>query len=459
MPRTRCASGSSSNNPVPAADAIGPIRDGELQALLAPIDDAARVALAVSGGADSLALLDCVDRWRCTRRGKPQAIVLCVDHGLRASSLHEAAGVIAVAGDRGMEGKVLRWTGPRPKGDVEAAARAARYRLLLSAASDFGASHLLVGHHRDDQAETFLLRLARGSGLFGLAAMRREIPVDGVTIFRPFLEMPRTRLAETVALAGLTPVEDAMNTDPRFARARLRRIMPLLVADGIDPAGLAATSRRLADAAEAIDSAAGDLIAAAVELDSMATAKLEPEQFFKAPSEVRMRTLSRLLLAIGGDLYPPRFERLAALAEAMAANQGRGRLKRTLAGAVIEWRGGRFVIYREIGREGLPEIAVKPGYKGVWDGRFRVSVGADAPPGLKLAALGEAGRRAIGARAGTAAAGALAVLPALWQKRRVRAVPALDFFADGPRFAAESCSVLPARLAAPPKFPDVLTLT
>lgn len=459
MPRTRCASGSSSNNPVPAADAIGPVRDDELPALLAPIDDASRVALAVSGGADSLALLDCVCRWRSARHGKPQAIVLCVDHGLRTSSRNEAAGVIAVAGERGLEGKVLRWTGPKPKGDIEAAARAARYRLLLGAARDFGASHLLVGHHRDDQAETFLLRLARGSGLFGLAAMRREISVDGVTIFRPFLEMPRARLAETTAVAGLTPVEDAMNTDPRFARARLRRIMPLLAADGIDPAGLAATSRRLADAAEAIDAAAGDLIATAIELDAMATATLDPEKFFKAPGAVRMRTLSRLLLVIGGDLYPPRFERLAALAEAMADHHDRGRLKRTLAGAVIERRGGRFVVYREIGREGLPEIAVKPGYEGVWDGRFRVAVGADAPSGLKLAALGEAGRRAIGARAGTAAAGALAALPALWRNRRVRAVPALDYFAEGPRFTAESRSVLPARLAAPPNFPDILALT
>jgi tRNA(Ile)-lysidine synthase len=442
---------------VPAAEPTGPIKDCELPALFAPIVQASRVALAVSGGSDSLALLDCVDRWRRGRADPPALIVLSVDHGLRKSSRSDAADVVAIAGHRGIEARLLRWTGRKPQTGIEAAARAARYRLLLGAAHAFGASHLLLGHHLDDQAETLLLRLARGSGLFGLAAMRREIGVDGMTIFRPFLEISRSRLAETVAVGGLTPVEDPMNTDPRFARARIRRIMPLIAADGVDPVGLAATARRLADAAEAIDAAAGDLITAAVELDAMAVAAIDPAAFFGAPREVKMRALLRLLLALGGDHYPPRFERLAALANAMADHDGPGRFKRTLAGAVIEWRGGRFVVYREVGRDGLPEIRANPGYHGVWDGRFRVDVGIGAPIGLRLAALGEAGRRAIGAHSSeTATVGALAALPALWRRGRVLAVPGLDYFARGANFTLEFRSVLPDRLAIPPSFPDFL---
>jgi tRNA(Ile)-lysidine synthase len=445
---------------VPAAEPTGPIRDCELPALFAPIARASQVALAVSGGGDSLALLDCVDRWRRGGVDPPALVVLSVDHGLRKSSRTDASDVAAIARDRGIEARLLRWTGRKPQTGIEAAARAARYRLLLGAARAFDASHLLLGHHLDDQAETLLLRLARGSGLFGLSAMRREIPVDGVTIFRPFLEISRSRLAETIAVAGLTPVEDPMNTDPRFARARIRRIMPLIAADGIDPAGLAATARRLADAAEAIDVVAGELIAHAVELDAMAVAAIDPVAFFGAPGEVRMRALLRLLLALGGDHYPPRFERLAALANAMADHQGRARFKRTLAGAVIEWRDSRFVVYREIGRDGLPEIHAKPGFYGVWDGRFRVEIGVGAPTGLRLAALGEAGRRLIGARSGGMAAdGALAALPALWRRGRVLAVPGLDFFAGGARFSVEFRSVLPDRLAVPPKFPDFLAPT
>lgn len=442
---------------MPAVEPTGPIKDCELAALLAPIAQASQVALAVSGGGDSLALLDCVDRWRRGRAAPPAVIALSVDHGLRTSSRTDATRVVAIAGRRGIETRLLRWTGRKPQTGLEAAARAARYRLLLGAAHAFGASHLLLGHHLEDQAETLLLRLARGSGLFGLAAMRREIGVDGLKIFRPFLEISRSRLAETVAVAGLIPVQDPMNTDPRFARARIRRIMPLIAADGVDPGGLAATARRLADAAEAIDAAATDLIVAAVELDAMAVAAIDPAAFFGAPREVRMRALLRLLLALGGDHYPPRFERLAALANAMADRDGSGGFKRTLAGAVIEWRGGRFLVYREVGRLGLPEIRANPGYHGVWDGRFRVAIGIGAPAGLRLAALGEAGRRAIGSRSTeTATVGVLAALPALWRGGRVVAVPGLDYFARGASFKLEFRSVLPDRLAVPPNFPDFL---
>ncbi len=143
-----------------------------------------------------------------------------------------------------------------------------------------------------------------------------------------------------------------------------------------------------------------------------AVASLDPALFAAAPMAVRRRALVRLLLAIGGEDYPPRHERVERLAAAMEAHQS-GRFKRTLAGAVIERRAGRFVFYREIGRAGLPSVAVKAGFDRVWDHRFRVTVGRGAPRGLTLGPLGEEGRRAVGAGAGTAPAGALAALPAL----------------------------------------------
>lgn len=452
------ASGSSSNNPVRAAEPAGPIGDDELSALFAPLAGTSRIALAVSGGADSLALLECIARWRRGRRAPPTAVALTVDHGLRPSSAEDAALVERTCRSRGIEARILRWTGPKPRGDIEAAARAARYRLLVGAAHEVGASHLLLGHHRDDQAESLLLRLARGSGLFGLAAMRSAIDVNGLTIFRPFLGIARVRLAETVAVAGLVPVEDSMNTDPRFARARLRRIMPLLEADGINPAGLSATARRLAEAAEAIDSAAGTLIAATVELDEMATAAIAPEPFFAAPRAVRMRVLVRLLLAVGGDQHAPRYARLGGVADAMQHHRGGTRFKRTLAGAIVEWRRGRFVVYRETGRKGLPEIPAKPGFEGVWDHRFHVALGAGAPSGLLVRALGEEGRRAVGAGgAGLHAAGALAAVPAFWRGSALLAVPLLGYVADeGVISGATSRSVLAERLAEPPRFPDFL---
>jgi tRNA(Ile)-lysidine synthase len=269
----------------------GPIGDGELPSLFAPLVGVSRIAIAVSGGCDSLALLDCIDRWRRSLPSPPDVLVLTVDHGLRKSSGADARKVVAVAKKRSIKADILRWTGKKPKGDIEAAARAARYRLLLGAARAVGASHLLLAHQREDQAETLLMRLARGSGVFGLAAMRKEIAAGGVTICRPFLDVPRSRLQETIAVAGLEPVEDAMNRDPRYARARLRRIMPLLSADGIDVAGLAATARRLASAADAIDEAATRVIERIVVADELATAVIDAKLLLAIPTEIRLRAL------------------------------------------------------------------------------------------------------------------------------------------------------------------------
>jgi len=445
---------------VRVVEPTGPITDRELATLFAPLARASRIALAVSGGGDSLALLDCADRWRRNLPSPPELVVLSVDHGLGRSSKQDAEAVVGLARDRGLAAKYLCWTGKKPQGDIEAAARAARYRLLLGAARQAGASHLLLGHHRDDQAETMLLRLARGSGLFGLGAMRREIATGDMIVFRPFLAIPRARLTETIAIAGLTPVEDPMNADPRFARTRLRRIMPLLAAEGIDPAGLAATADRLASAAEAIETAASGLIGTAVDIDELAVASIEATALLDAPREVRLRSLVRVLLAIGGEQYPPRFERLAALIGDIERHDGHTRLKRTLSGSVVEWRGGRFVVYREVGRGGLPETAVKSGFKGLWDHRFQVEIGANAPAGLKLAALGEAGRRAIGVRAGISAAGALAALPALWRGTTVSAVPTLGFFGvEDAAYSVKARSIIADRLAKPPSFPDFLAST
>jgi len=439
---------------VPAVEADGPLVDDELDALFAPLADASLIALAVSGGSDSLALTDCVTRWRRRRGGVPQALVLTVDHRLRRGSRREAANVVAIARERGMMARVLAWTGPPPQSNVEAAARAVRYRLLLKAAGEAGASHLLLAHHRDDVAETFVMRLKRGAGVFGLAAMRPVVSVGGLTILRPFLDVPRRRLVATTAAASLAPVEDAMNADPRFLRARVRRMLPRIAEAGLDPSLFADAARRLAAAADAIDAAASALIDEAVETDAFAVAWVDFRRLTAAPDEVRLRVLVRVLIAIGGEDYPPERERLDRLALAMAAHRN-GRFKRTLAGAVVEWRAGRFVFYREMGRGGLPTMALKVGFDGVWDHRFQVAVGKDAPGGLTIGPLGEDGRRLVGAYAGNLPAGALAAVPAIRRRQKLLAVPALDYVAGGGEALPVTLSpAVAVRLRRPPLFPD-----
>ena len=430
-----------------------PLADEELEALFAPLAEAPLIALAVSGGADSLALLDGVARWRANRGGRPEAIVFTVDHGLRKESAHEAVHVAKVARARGLKARVLTWDGPKPQSDIEGRARAARYRLMIDACRDAGATYLVVAHHQDDLAETFLLRLKRGAGVFGLAAMRPSLAVGDVTIVRPFLGIPRARLAATTAAAGLTPVEDAMNSDPRFERTKVRLLLPTLAGGGLDPAMLAAAALRLADAADAIDAAASALLGKVVTVDELAVASLDPVRFAGAPQEVRLRALARLLLAVGGDEYPPRYERLAGLLNAIQTHDAAGRFKRTLGGAVIEVRGGRFLFYREIGRAGLPNVTVRPGFTGAFDHRFAISVGKGAPAGLKLGPLGEEGRRTVKAAAGIHPAGALATVPAFRRNGRIVAVPALGYSVGNLPVTVRQ--IVGDRLARPPLFPDL----
>jgi tRNA(Ile)-lysidine synthase len=448
----RSASASPLNRQVPAAEPADAIVDGELDAIFAAVEAASRVALAVSGGPDSFALLDCFDRWR-RKRGRPEGIVLSVDHRLRAGSAEEAAAVARAAAARGLPVRILVWEGPRPESAVEAAARLARYRLMLTATREAGASHLLLAHHRDDQAETFLMRLAAGSGVFGLAAMRRVVSVGDVTIVRPFLDFPSARLVATTAAAGLRPVEDPMNADPRFLRARLRRIMPLLAENGLNPAEIAAAAGRLAGAADALEAAAERVIAAAVQFDGLAIGWLDQAMLFDEPGEVRRRVLTRLLQAIGGEPYPPRTAKLEAIDDAM----GRigGRFKRTLAGTVIERRGFGYALYRETGRVGLPGLPAKGPSRFVWDHRFEITIGEGMPPDVMVGALGEDGRREIKAFKPGAPAGAIAALPAFRRAQEIVAVPSLSWRhagADG--FAIAARPLVAERSMAPLRFPD-----
>ncbi len=437
------------------AEADGPLSDAELDDLFAVFADAPLIALAVSGGADSLALMGAAARWRKRRGGKPDMVVLTVDHRLRRTSRREAEAVVAAAEARGLPARILVRKGKAPAANIEAEARSVRYSLLVEAARSLGASHLLTAHHRDDLAEALLLRLTRGAGVFGLAAMRPAVATNGIVLARPLLAVPRARLAATTAGYGLTPVVDAMNSDPRFARVRARALLPLLAREGLDPTRLAATARRLADAADAVDAAASDLIAAAVTVDQFAVVRLHADQFRLAPAAVQARVLVRLLMAIGGGDYSPRSERLAALTGAMTAGAG-GRFKRTLAGCVVEQRDGGFVFYREIGREGPQAVALKPGTTIVWDRRFQVSAGPSVPAGLTVAALGEAQRREIGAGRGLAPPAALAALPAIERRERAIAVPSLGFFTNSAKGLDVAIGqILEKRLAEPPLFPDL----
>ncbi len=182
----------------------------------APFESQPVIAVAVSGGPDSLALLLLVDRWARDQGGA--ALALTVDHGLRPDSAAEAAQVGAWAKARGIAHAVLPWTGDKPQTGIQAAARQARYRLLTEACAARGILHLAIAHHADDQAETVLFRRERGSGPAGLAGMTAARSLGAVRMIRPLLGWPKSALTQTCRHFGQDFVEDPSNRSDRFAR-------------------------------------------------------------------------------------------------------------------------------------------------------------------------------------------------------------------------------------------------
>ncbi|WP_018181291.1 tRNA lysidine(34) synthetase TilS [Kaistia granuli] len=438
---------------MPAAEDPGRIADATLEAIFAPFAKAERLALAVSGGADSLALLILAQRWRSARDNGPALLVLTVDHGLRPESAEEARLVGRVAARYQLPFQGLSWAGPAPAAGVEAAARAARYRLLIDAARAAGATHLVTAHHRDDQAETFLMRLARGSGVYGLAAMAVDVDRGGVHLVRPLLDIPHAVLVEVVRAAGITPAADPHNSDRSFDRVRMRQLMPMLAGEGLDAATLAATARRLSRAATALDHYVGRLFDEAAVADATGAVRLRADLWANEPDEIRLRALARILRAVGGGAYVPRLESLEALEAAMRADEGFA--ARTLAGTIIDLRKGEFRFQREPGRDGLPAFVVEDGFDGIWDGRFRVHLSAREAGAFTIAALGEAGRRQFAVCVPQGLPRAIEALPALRRGAAMLACPGLGIAADpalGIGFSASS--LVAARMRDPLRHDD-----
>ncbi len=387
-------------------------------ARLAPFEPAPLIAVAVSGGADSLCLAILARDWALAQGGR--LIAVTVDHRLRPESAAEAARVAAWMAELGIAHHILTWDGLKPESGLQAAARAARYDLLERFCAGIGCLHLLLGHHQDDQAETLLLRLARGSGVDGLAAMAPVRPARSVRLLRPLLDVPGGRLAATLRHRGQDWITDPSNANEAFARVRMRRHL----ADGEwNARRLAGAASHLARARAALEQGAADLSLTSLRPHPAGFVRLDVGALLDAPEEVSLRLLSGVLRAVGGGTLPPRLDRLERCRDDLA--QGRDR---TFSGCHLVFeRPGHVVIGREIARA-APPVAVPPGRTIEWDNRIRITVSKDAPPGLMLGPLGAAGWRIL-AKAGVLGipASVRAGLPALFDAQGVCSVPQVGY--------------------------------
>ncbi|MYZ48143.1 tRNA lysidine(34) synthetase TilS [Propylenella binzhouense] len=373
------------------------------------------LVLAVSGGPDSTALMLLVSRWN----ERPPVLVATVDHGLRPESAAEAGTVAANAARLGLSCRVLR-LGRLPAGNRQAAARSARYRALADLAREVDAEAIVTAHHREDQAETFLMRIARGSGVYGLGAMRPMVRTGDIAIARPLLGVSRSALHRLASASGLPLAGDPSNEDERYERVRMRRLQPALDRHGLDAERLAGTADRLARAADALDACCERLVFDACSISEWGSVTGPLEALTEAHEEIAERSLARMLAAVAGADYTPEHASIGSLLGALAAGPAGERVRRTLHGAVVTASGGLFEIRREWGRAGLPTMPARPAETIVWDGRFRISVpNADAV--LEIAPIGLAAP--LLAFEGMTR-GAARTLPAILRDGRLAALPA-----------------------------------
>lgn len=392
---------------------------------LGPFEATPFLAVATSGGADSIALCILADRWARARRGK--IIALVVDHRLRKGSYAEAQRVKSqLEKNLGITARVLRGHKSGSGVNVQANARAVRYRLMCDWCVRYGILHLLLAHHREDQAETFLLRLIRGSGVEGLAAMSPVSELMGVRILRPFLATSKLRLKTTVTDARQLWLEDPSNADRKFSRVRIRQLSHLFEEEGLESIRITNTAFHIGRARDTLEDSQADLLARALTLNAAGYAILNTQLFRQARRETALRALARILVCISGRDYSPRFVRLERLYTGIMKELGR---PRTLHGCRLAGYQGGLLVCREVAAV-CQTLPLENGQELIWDRRFRVSlVSPVCDSTLYVAKLGRGGLRQVVKEAGihrpSLPPSVCVSLPALWRGEGVLAVPYL----------------------------------
>lgn len=385
------------------------------------------LGIMVSGGGDSMALLDLLHRAGAAGQ---RLEVLTIDHGLRAGARAEAEMVAAYCAARRIPHQISLWARDAAAGNLMDAARRARYQMAAAWAQGRGLSQIAVGHTADDQAETFLIGLSRRSGIDGLSGMRRSWMQAGIRFDRPLLAVPRADLRDYLRRKGVQWADDPTNEDTHYTRVKARKALAQLGSLGITALSLAAVSDNLETARQAL---LQQVAAAAAGVDQTAAGSLIiPRSLYDPlPLEIKRRLLIAALRWITAASYPPRETALMAVEQAMA--QGRDS---TLGGA--RFRSGPAAI--TVLREARVVRGLSCATDQIWDGRWQLTGPHD--PSLSIRALGADGLslckdwRSLGI-----AREALLVSPAIWQGQTLIAAPLAGFSNGwcancGPSFAS-----------------------
>ncbi|MBM1815155.1 tRNA lysidine(34) synthetase TilS [Pseudosulfitobacter pseudonitzschiae] len=373
-----------------------------------------KLGVAVSGGGDSMALLALAAGFAQTH--EVQVHVISVDHGLRSGARDELALVAAFCAERGLSHHIESWSGWDGSGNLQGAARAARYKLINRWAETVGLRLVLLGHTVDDQAETLMMRLARGAGVDGLSAMAPRRMREGITYVRPFLDITRAELRDYLTRHDIAWADDPSNDDTSFARVAMRQALTQLEPLGLSARTLAGVARNMRQSREALNWQTHSAAHEVAQVQAGAV-RVDVQKFRALPEEISRRLLVQAVMWINGGNYPPRRSGVAGVQAAV--REGR---TTTLDGCQISFAGEAMWIYREL--NAVRDTFSKPG--GVWDNRWRVE-GPENNPRLHVGPLGEDGLALCPDwREHGLPRGAMLSLPAVWEGGDLVVAPVFD---------------------------------
>lgn len=377
------------------------------------------VAVAVSGGADSMALLLLAKNWAEQKGG--EVIALTVDHGLRPESAQEAHHIHTWATTRGLKHVILTWEGEKPISHLQEKAREARYRLLLAWCQAHHVPTLLLGHHAQDQEETFWLRLSSGSGLVGLAGMKKERVKDGIKFVRPLLDISPHTLKEFLQSQKQEWIEDPSNKNKKFFRGRFRAF---LQEEGLSSERLLKTIGKLQEDADFIQEVLKETLEKLIKFHKEGYVSFPIENFNALHPALAKRVLAALMQWFSGKRYPPRSQQLEGVLKKLKA-------QRSFTTGSIYWFHKQEQIYlsREPSAIERPLLLQDVRTPLLWDQRFWID------PEIRAFFPAEA---RVGSAKFGAANSSLPLaskiprriwpsLPAIWVKEEVVAIPHLCY--------------------------------
>lgn len=372
-----------------------------------------RVGVAVSGGSDSVALLCLLVR--LAERIDLEPVAISVDHRLRPEAAGEIKQVIDICGRLGVRHDIEFWNGWDGHGNLQASARAARYDLIAEWAHANNVATVALGHTANDQAETTLMRLARGSGVDGLAGMAAHRVDRGIAWARPLLGVTRQALRTYLQARGIAWIEDPSNDNTVFERVRIRQALKLLEPLGVTVAGLARTAEHMRRARQALDWQTFLAAREAVTI-RLGAIHFDMRRYRTLPDEIARRLLVKSIMWIASAAYPPRSASVAIAMEAM-----RGGTAATLEGVQVQRVGDAMWLFRE--HAAVADLSVEVG--DIWDERWRVD-GPEDDPEIEIRALGEDGVRQVdGWREAGLPRAAVLSMPGVWMEGDLIAAPGL----------------------------------